>query len=60
MTFYPLDPKPDPLVKGTDPRNRIRTQMSRIRNTAKKKTKSNEKDSSPPPPPPTFVQLSTI
>jgi hypothetical protein len=30
------DPHPDPLVKGTDPRIRIRihTKMSRIRNTA--------------------------
>jgi hypothetical protein len=28
------DPHPDPLFKGTDPRIRIRTKMSRIRNTA--------------------------
>ncbi len=28
------DPNPDPLVKGTDPRIRIPTKMSRIRNTA--------------------------
>jgi hypothetical protein len=28
------DPNPDPLCKGTDPRIRIRTKMSRIRNTA--------------------------
>ncbi len=28
------DPEPDPLVKGTDPRIRIRTKMSRIRNIA--------------------------
>jgi hypothetical protein len=27
------DPKPDPLVKHTGPRIRIRTKMSRIRNT---------------------------
>ena len=27
------DPEPDPLVKSTDPRIRIRTKMSRIRNT---------------------------
>jgi hypothetical protein len=27
------DPDPDPIVKGTDPRIRIRTKMSRIRNT---------------------------
>jgi hypothetical protein len=27
------DPEPNPLVKGTDPRIRIRTKMSRIRNT---------------------------
>jgi hypothetical protein len=26
------DPHPDPLVRGTDPRIRIRTKMSRIRN----------------------------
>jgi hypothetical protein len=28
------DPHPDPLVKGTDPKIRIRTKMSRISNTA--------------------------
>ncbi len=28
------DPHPDPLVRGTDPRIRIRTKMYRIRNTA--------------------------
>jgi hypothetical protein len=28
------DPYPDPLVRGTDPRIRIRTKMSRIPNTA--------------------------
>jgi hypothetical protein len=27
---------PDPVVKGTDPRIRIRTKMSRIRNTDRK------------------------
>jgi hypothetical protein len=31
------DPEPDPLVKDTDPRIRIRIQMSRIRNTITKK-----------------------
>jgi hypothetical protein len=29
---------PDPLVRGTDPRLRIRTKMSRIRNTAQNQT----------------------
>jgi hypothetical protein len=28
------DPHPDPLVRGADPRIRIRTKMSQIRNTA--------------------------
>jgi hypothetical protein len=28
------DPHPDPLVRGTDPRIRIRTKKSRIRNTS--------------------------
>ncbi len=28
------DPEPDPSVRGTEPRIRIRTKMSRIRNTA--------------------------
>jgi hypothetical protein len=28
------DPNPDPLARGTDPQIRIRTKMSRIRNTA--------------------------
>ncbi len=31
------DPDPDPFVSGTDPRIRIRTKMSRIRNTAQRK-----------------------
>ncbi len=31
-----LDPDPDPLVRGMDPRIRIRIKMSRIPNTAKK------------------------
>ncbi len=30
------DPDPDPLVRGTDPRIRIRTKMLRIRNTGDK------------------------
>jgi hypothetical protein len=29
-----MDPNPDPLDTGMDPRIRIRTKMSRIRNTA--------------------------
>ncbi len=29
------DPNPDPLVRGMDPRIRIHTKMSRIRNTDK-------------------------
>ncbi len=29
------DPDPDPLVRGTDMRIRIRTKMSRIRNTVR-------------------------
>ena len=28
------DPNPDPLARGADPQIRIRTKMSRIRNTA--------------------------
>ncbi len=28
------DPNPDPLARGADPQIRIRTEMSRIRNTA--------------------------
>jgi hypothetical protein len=31
-------PHPDPLVRGTDPRIRIHTKMSRIRNTDEKYT----------------------
>jgi hypothetical protein len=34
---FGTDPHPDPSVRGTDPRIRIRTKMSRIRNTALKK-----------------------
>jgi hypothetical protein len=30
-----LDPDPDPLARGTNPRIRIRTKISRIRNTDK-------------------------
>jgi hypothetical protein len=31
---FGTNPHPEPLVRGTDPRIRIRTKMSRIRNTA--------------------------
>ncbi len=34
MKVTDQDPEPDPLVRCTDPRIRIRTTMSRIRNTA--------------------------
>jgi hypothetical protein len=33
-----MDPLPDSLIRGTDPRIRIRTKMSRIRNTAPRET----------------------
>ncbi len=35
-----MDPDPDPLVRSTDPRIRIRTKMSRISNTASHLVKS--------------------
>ncbi len=42
------DPEPDQLVRGTDPRIRIRTKMSRIHNTAEvyEKCKNRKVDSS--------------